>query len=418
MTDPPAMSATSSDADLISAVRAGDTDAYGILYERHRGRAHRLARQLIPAQADADDVVAETFAKMLAAIAGGSGPTEAFVPYLLTATRRVAFDKISGQRMEIATDDADLIDAAGEFTDPAEKSLEKLLIARALAELPERWAAVLWLTEVEQCRPAEIALMLGISPNSVAALRYRAREGLRQAYLQMHLKAARPGCQPVAGLLGAYVRGALSVRDSKFVDQHLGRCADCNAAVAELDAINSGLRGVLAPVVLGGAAAGYLAHAGHFAAASRWISPVTSALHRVPWNRTASQLAAAAAVAAAIAVAVTLSSPQTTAPRGTGPFGVSSHEPVNTRDQAAGGPANPSQPVTHRPVLRSSPTGPRSDSPQPSPSGRSSPTPAPPPTTTGPSSPGRSVGVVAARLRVGVTVSGPLNLGVIDVVAV
>ncbi|MGN6680133.1 MAG: sigma-70 family RNA polymerase sigma factor, partial [Streptosporangiaceae bacterium] len=403
MTDPPAVSATSSDADLISAVRAGDTDAYGILYERHRGRAHRLARQLIPAQADADDVVAETFAKMLAAIAGGSGPTEAFVPYLLTATRRVAFDKISGQRTEIATDEADLINAAGEFTDPAETSLERILIARALAELPERWAAVLWLTEVEQCRPAEIALMLGISPNSVAALRYRAREGLRQAYLQMHLKAARPGCQPVAGLLSAYVRGALSVRDAKLVDQHLSWCADCQAARAELDAINGGLRGVLAPVVLGGAAKAYLAHCGHFAAASRWLSPATRALQRVPWHRAAAQLAAAAAVAAAIAVTVELSSPHPTSPRATGPFAVSSPGPTE--------PANPGQPVTHRPVFRSAPTGPRSNSPQPSPSGTTSPTIAPSPTTTAPSSPGRSGPVVAARLSVGVAVRGPLNLG-------
>lgn len=73
MTDPPAASATSSDAELISAVRDGDADAYGILYERHSARALRLARQIMPAETDADDVVAETFAKVLAAIRGGQG---------------------------------------------------------------------------------------------------------------------------------------------------------------------------------------------------------------------------------------------------------------------------------------------------------------------------------------------------------
>jgi hypothetical protein len=35
-----------------------------------------------------------------------------------------------------------------------------------------------------------MAPLLGLTANSVAALAYRAREGLRQAYLQMHLSGA------------------------------------------------------------------------------------------------------------------------------------------------------------------------------------------------------------------------------------
>lgn len=420
MTDPPAMSAASSDAELISAVRAGDADAYGILYERHYARVLRLARRIVPGQADAEDVAAETFVKVLAAIKGGSGPTEAFVPYVLTATRRVAFDKARERRTEIPAGGADLTDATGALPDPAETSLDRTLIARAFAELPERWAAVLWYTEVEQHRPAEVALLLGISPNSVAALRYRAREGMRQAYLQAHLSAARPGCQPAAGLLGGYVRGTLPLRDAKLVDEHLSRCEDCQAARAELDAINGSMRGVLAPVVLGGAAAGYLAHARHFAVAARWISPMTRSLQRVPWNRTAAQLAAGVAVAAAIALAVTLSGPHSAAPSGTGPFGISSPGSTGpvSGSRAAGAPASPGQPVKHRPTPSSSPTGSRSNSPRPSPSGTSSPTPAPSPTGTAASSPGPSKPVVAAKLSVGITVSGLLNLGVADTVAV
>ncbi len=320
MTDPPAASATSGDADLIAAVRAGDAEAYGILYERHSPRALRLARQITGGEADADDVVAETFAKVLAAIKGGSGPTEVFVPYLLTAVRRVAFDHVKGQRAQVPTDDAELTESAEPFVDPAEASLERTLIAGAFAALPERWSAVLWHTEVEQAKPAEVALLLGISANSVAALRYRAREGLRQAYLQMHLSQARPACQPVAGMLGGYVRGALSRRDAKQVDEHLGTCADCEAARAELDAINGTMRGVLAPVILGGAAAGYLAHGGQAAAAGRWFAAASRHLNRVPWHRAGAQAAAAVAVAA-IAITVTLAHPHGASPSTKGPSG-------------------------------------------------------------------------------------------------
>ena len=49
------------DAELISAVRAGDTDAYGELFARHVEAARRLARQLVPA-GDVDDLVSEAFA--------------------------------------------------------------------------------------------------------------------------------------------------------------------------------------------------------------------------------------------------------------------------------------------------------------------------------------------------------------------
>ena len=420
MTDPPAASATSSDSDLITAVRDGDADAYGFLYERHSARALRLARQIVPEQADADDVVSETFTKVLAAIRSGAGPTEAFLPYLLTAVRRVAFDQVKARRAQVPTDDADLDDQGEPFADPAEARLERTLIARAFAALPERWSAVLWLTEVEQARPADVALQLGISPNSVAALRYRAREGLRQSYLQMHVSRARSECQPVAGLLGGYVRGALSRRDAKRVDEHLATCAACQAARAELDAINGTMRGVLAPVLLGGAATGYLAHGGH-AATAGWIQAASRTFQRIPWHRAGAQAAAAVAVAG-IAVTVTLTNPRHASPSTAGPLGLAPPAGSASRSGGAQGPSGPgghAGPGGPGPGRRASPTpaptGRGSRSPRPSPSGPVSGTPTPAPSSPRPGPTGPSA---AAELSVGVTVNGLLNLGVIDVVSV
>jgi len=416
MTDPPAASATSSDADLITAARSGHTDAYGILYERHSPRALRLARQI--SGGDADDIVAETFAKVLAAIKGGAGPTEVFLPYLLTSVRRVAYDHVRELRTQIPTDDDELADRAEPIDDPAEASLERNLVARAFDSLPERWAAVLWLTEVEDARPAEVALLLGISANSVAALRYRAREGLRQAYLQMHVSHVRRECQTVAAMLGGYVRGALSRRDARQVDEHLSHCADCEATRAELDAINGSMRGVLAPVILGSAAAGYMAHGGHLAAAARWLMPATRTLQRIPWQRAGVQMGAGVAVAV-IATVVTLApwhqaSPGATGPFGSGPPGMTA--PVARSGGGAGGSGGHGQPASPRPSPSAAPTGHGSKSPRPSPSGSASGTPTPSPTTSprpGPTGPSAS-----AALSVSVTVSGLLNLGLVDVVSV
>lgn len=289
----PGPTPSASDADLIAATRSGDARAYGMLYERHATAARRLARQIVQTPADADDVVAETFARVLYAIRGGNGPAEAFRPYVLTAVRRVAIDLVRDQRRQIPTDYADLPDPGEPFDDPAVANLERSLITRAFWSLPERWRAVLWHTEIERTRPADVATLLGLSANAVSVLRRRAREGLKQAYLQLHLAdRAKAGCAPFAGKLSRYVRGGLSGRQRRDVDEHLTGCPDCAAACADLAAINDTLRGVLAPVVLGVAAEDYLASAGHAHTAAAAARPAAALVQHVHASLRGAQLAA------------------------------------------------------------------------------------------------------------------------------
>ncbi len=269
-----------------------------MLYERHSAAARGLARQIVRDQADVDDVVAETFARVLSALKRGIGPTEAFRPYLLTAARRVAIDVLRGQRRQVLTEDTDLPDPGEPFVDTVVDGLDRSLAARAFLSLPERWSAVLWHTEIEEAKPAEVAAMLGMSANNVSALRYRAREGLRQAYLQLHLSdRAEPGCRPFASRLGAYVRGHLSRRHTREIDAHLRGCTSCSAACADLAAINDALRGMLAPVVLGGAAASYLAELTHLSAAAGGAAAGSAAAGGTAAGGAAGQTAAGPAAA-------------------------------------------------------------------------------------------------------------------------
>ena len=70
---------TPSDAELISRVRGGDVAAYGDLFSRHQDAAHRLARQLVRGP-DADDLVSEAFAKVLACCRAAAAPTSPSAP--------------------------------------------------------------------------------------------------------------------------------------------------------------------------------------------------------------------------------------------------------------------------------------------------------------------------------------------------
>ena len=252
---------TPSDAELISRVRGGDVAAYGDLFSRHKDAANRLARQLVRGP-DSDDLVAEAFAKVLSVLQGGGGPDVAFRAYLLTAVRRLHVDRVrSGARVQ-PTDDLAPFDAGVPFQDTAVAGFESGAAAKAFASLPERWQLVLWHLEVEGQKPADIAPLLGMSANSVSALAYRAREGLRQAFLTMHLSdTSAAQCRWVNEHLGAYVRKGLAKRDAAKVQGHLDECRRCTAMYLELTEVNSNLAGIIAPLLLGAAAAGYAAAA-------------------------------------------------------------------------------------------------------------------------------------------------------------
>ena len=120
-----------SDAELISAVRGGDVDAYGTLFERHVDAARRLARQLVP-PADADDLVSEAFVKVLGVLQRGGGPDLAFRAYLLTAVRRLQVDRIRAASRLHTTDDMEAFDPGVPFRDTAVEGFESAAAAARL----------------------------------------------------------------------------------------------------------------------------------------------------------------------------------------------------------------------------------------------------------------------------------------------
>jgi RNA polymerase sigma factor (sigma-70 family) len=302
-----------SDAELISRVRGGDSGSFGTLFTRHNGAAYRLGRQLTRGQ-DVDDLVAEAFAKVLHVLQSGGGPDVAFRAYLLTAVRRLHIDRIRLTARLQSTDDMTRYDAGTPFNDTVVADFESGAAARAFASLPERWQTVLWHVEVEGQSPAEVAPLLGLTPNSVSALAYRAREGLRQAFLTMHLaETSAEECRWVSEHLGGYVRKRLSRRENQKVAAHLDTCPRCSAVYLELVEVNSQLSCVLGVTVLGSAAAGYAgvsgAAAGSSAASASGLAALTTrASHLVATHGVASVsgVSAVAVVAVTTAAVVAL----------------------------------------------------------------------------------------------------------------
>ncbi|WP_129841219.1 sigma-70 family RNA polymerase sigma factor [Streptomyces sp. RFCAC02] len=268
------------DLALVERMRSGDMGAYDELYRRHAASVRRYARTCCRDADTADDLTNEVFTATLQAVRGGAGPRASVRAYLLASVRRVAADWARTARREQLVEDFAVfaVEAeagravGGAATAGADvramREADASMAVRAFRSLPERWQTVLWHTAVEEASPRDVAPLLGLTPNATAVLAHRAREGLRQAFLQEHVgRSARAGgeCARYAARLGAYARGGLRARAERGLRRHLEECVDCATAAREVRLLNAEL-GALLPVAF----IGWFA-AGSQAGAAAWL---------------------------------------------------------------------------------------------------------------------------------------------------
>ncbi|MGO2683198.1 MAG: sigma-70 family RNA polymerase sigma factor [Microbacterium sp.] len=259
-TDEPRHPHSTADADLILRTRSGDGGAFGELWRRHYPSGMSVARS-ITSSIDPDDLVQESFTRIYQAVLKGGGPNGSFRAYLFTSIRNTAA-AWGRSRRETAMDELDTVPDPDSTEQAASEALDRGLTAQAFRSLPTRWQEVLWYTEIEQMKPGEVAPLLGMKAGAVSQLSFRAREGLREAWIQAHLRStgADSECHWTIEHLGAHSRRNLSTRDRKRVDAHLDDCARCLIVAGEAKDVSSRLALVLLPLVLGvSGATGYAA---------------------------------------------------------------------------------------------------------------------------------------------------------------
>ncbi|WP_162231778.1 sigma-70 family RNA polymerase sigma factor [Leucobacter celer] len=252
------------DQGLCAVVRHGaDTEdgraAFAELYERHRDTVMAQAYSMTGDRAVAEDLVAETFARVLRALSNGNGPQESVLGYLLISLRSEAIRTCQAEAGTVQVEPSILAEMIDEQEPDFSDALsERDQIGRAFARIPEDARRVLWLLDVEQTTIEAAAEHLGMSAGAVRVLAHRSRKKLATAYLQQYVEASDPACTEIAVLLAEHVRGELGKRGAGRVEAHLPNCVHCTGQVRRLASLQGQLRAWGAPLLAGGTVTGFV----------------------------------------------------------------------------------------------------------------------------------------------------------------
>jgi RNA polymerase sigma-70 factor (ECF subfamily) len=144
------------------------------LYEAHSRRLWAYVARATRSRATADDIVQETFLRMLEATSMNRANADHRRYYLYTVATNLI--RRSHRRREEPLPEEVLNTAVSESPD------EKLAIERALGELSDVERQTLWLANVEQWSHREIARMLGYREGSLRHVAVRAKRRFIEAF--------------------------------------------------------------------------------------------------------------------------------------------------------------------------------------------------------------------------------------------
>ena len=200
-------------------MRAGDDDAFEIIYDRYYRGLLAFCGQMLGSRQEAEDALQHSFASAYRAMRDGSGDID-LRPWLYTIARNRCLSALRARRAEIAVDEI----AAGArpvegLVAHIERRADLRELVAELQRLPEDQRAALVLFELGDESHEQIAAVLGVRREKVKALVFQAREALLRA------RAARETpCVEIREQL-ATLTGRVPRRS--IVRSHLDRCPGC-----------------------------------------------------------------------------------------------------------------------------------------------------------------------------------------------
>jgi RNA polymerase sigma factor (sigma-70 family) len=183
---------TRSDHALMLAVRDGELDALGELFERHHGPLFGFLVKSTGNRSAAEDIVQTVFQRMLK-YRHTYRDDGSFTAWMYHLARRCAADHFRrANAAPYATDPADLYDHADDAPHAAVRATERddhALLHTALARLDDADREVLLLSRFQELSFAEISNILECSAGAAKVRAHRALQQLRTIFLRLQKNA-------------------------------------------------------------------------------------------------------------------------------------------------------------------------------------------------------------------------------------
>jgi RNA polymerase sigma-70 factor (ECF subfamily) len=176
---------TLDDSELISRIKLGEIELFGILYERYLDLIYRYIRCRVSEDRSAEDLTEIVFLKGFEAMNRYQERGWPFSAYLYQIARHQLADHYRSQQDEVPLEDALDLESKDAAMDEHVMVEEKVQILRgALDELPEDYQEVIRLRLLLDLTTTEVAVHMDRSEGAVRILLHRAIAALRKQVTQ------------------------------------------------------------------------------------------------------------------------------------------------------------------------------------------------------------------------------------------
>jgi RNA polymerase sigma-70 factor (ECF subfamily) len=192
-----------SDAEVVARVCAGETGLFEVIMRRYNQRLFRVARSVVRADDEAEDVVQQAYVSAYTHLAQFSGHSQ-FATWLTRITINEGLARVRQRSREpdlnLKEDDETMPPPLTPHTPEDEASRREMsrILEEVIDELPTIYRVVFMMREIEQMSTAESAAALDITEETVKVRLHRAKSFMRNA-ISARMQESMPEAFPFLG---------------------------------------------------------------------------------------------------------------------------------------------------------------------------------------------------------------------------
>ncbi|MCZ4122141.1 ECF subfamily RNA polymerase sigma factor, BldN family [Streptomyces sp. H39-S7] len=163
--------------DLVERAQAGETEAFGRLYDHYSDTVYRYIYYRVGGKATAEDLTSETFLRALRRIGTFTWQGRDFGAWLVTIARNLVADHFKSSRFRLEVTTGEMLDANEVERSPEDSVLEQLsneALLVAVRKLNPQQQECVTLRFLQGLSVAETARIMGKNEGAIKTLQYRA----------------------------------------------------------------------------------------------------------------------------------------------------------------------------------------------------------------------------------------------------